>query len=474
MTKMSYSLTHLFLLFILLNFSTKTLAQETNVNYDIELYGLTSSGIYAPSLFLNNQYGKFTPQSSSINTLFGISKLNDTDTEKFQYSYKISALTQADRKVNKIYLHEYYGKIKWSIFDLSIGASEENLGIQDAELSSGGLLFSKNTRPMPKLSIGILNYTKIPFTKGFMEIKGALSHGWFTDNTIVSDILLHHKYAVLRFGGKLPIHFQYGVDHVAQWGGHSEQIGQQPHSIKDYVSIFLGKAGGADALETDQINVLGNHIISQSMRLDLNISDFEIGAYWQNVSEDSPIRFITQTMNIKDGLWGFSIKTKAFPFVNGVLYEYLNTTDQSGPYHDKDGLIYGGADSYFYNGVYQSGWSFYERTIGTPLIFPPQAEGNGMIPVNNRVQAHHVGLMGNIFGYKYKALATFSKNYGIYGKSESLIKKNTAILLDLRKQLSVRWNVEMGIAASADFGKLYNNSVGCQLSIRKSGYLFKY
>ncbi|MDO9153042.1 MAG: hypothetical protein Q7U47_04935, partial [Paludibacter sp.] len=45
-----------------------------------------------------------------------------------------------------------------------------------------------------------------------------------------------------------------------------------------------------------------------------------------------------------DGLFGFSVKNKKFPVIQGFLYEYLTTTDQSGPYHDKDGMIYGGND----------------------------------------------------------------------------------------------------------------------------------
>ena len=44
-------------------------------------------------------------------------------------------------------------------------------------------------------------------------------------------------------GGKLPVHFQYGLDHVAQWGGNVPGIGPQPAGFSDFISIFFGSKG---------------------------------------------------------------------------------------------------------------------------------------------------------------------------------------------------------------------------------------
>jgi len=63
---------------------------------------------------------------------------------------------------------------------------------------------------------------------------------------------------------------------------------------------------------------LGNHIISQSVRADADVSGFRIGAYWQIVLEDSPIRLIGKTMNTPDGLWGLSVRNEHFPVIQGV------------------------------------------------------------------------------------------------------------------------------------------------------------
>jgi hypothetical protein len=326
---------------------------------------------------------------------------------------------------------------------------------------------------MPKITIGFEHFIAVPFTNGFVEIKGALAHGWFNDNIFTTGELLHHKYLYLKLGGKLPVHIQYGLDHVAEWGGYLPGYGQQT-SLKNYLTIFLGRSGGSDAISGEQINALGNHIISQSIRLDVDVMDFKIGGYWQNLLEDGPIRFIGFTMNNPDGLWGISIRNKNLSFIKGIVYEYLNTTDQSGPFHDKDGVIYGGDDNYFSNYVYQSGWSYFNKTIGTPFIFPQVSHSGYMYSVNNRAIVHHIGIEGNANGFNYRFLSSFSKNYGTYSIPYTEMKQNTSLLLEINKRFYKLSNIEIGCKVGADFGKLYGNSVGLQVSIKKGGNLFNY
>lgn len=382
-------------------------------------------------------------------------------------------MVRTDRQQTTVYFHELYVKARFHAFDLTVGSKEEILGNQDSTLSCGGLLFSKNARPMPKITVGIERFTPVPFTFGFLEIKGELTHGWFTDNVYVKGELLHHKYLYGRIEGKLPVHLQYGLDDLAQWGGIHPYYGQQPQSLKDF-TIFMGKSGGSDATVNDQINALGNHIISQSMRLDIDIHDFRIGTYWQNLNEDGPIRVLWNSMTVRDGLWGISIRNENFPFIKGIWYEYMNTTDQSGPYHDRDGLIYGGGDSYFNNGISRSGWSYYTRTIGTPFITSPLYNKNGNVDFqNNRVQTHHIGIEGNVFNYNFRFLSSFSKNYGTYSVSYPGIQ-NTSLLLEINKQFPKLMNININCSIGADFGELYGNPLGFLISVKKVGDLFHF
>lgn len=464
------------LLTLLLLSSIQVFSQKDSVKYDISLTGVISNGVNSPFLIHSNQYGTISNAPKSSDLMVGIDKEFNNSHHLLNYGFKANLLIQTDRDKSNVYFNELFVKAHLLVFDLVIGEREEHLGNQDSTLSSGGFLFSQNARPMPKITIGIEKFTPVPFTKGYLEVKGALTHGWFTDNTYVSNLFLHHKYLYAKIGGRLPVHFQYGIDHVAQWGGIVPGYGKQPSGFRDFIDIFLGKSGGKNAIITDQINALGNHIISQSMRLDVDISDFKVSGYWQNISEDGPITFITSSINKTDGLWGISLRNSHFPFIKGILYEYLNTTDQSGPYHDKDGIIYGGDDNYFYNGVYQTGWSYYSRTIGTPYIFPPTLDkSNGSyFPTNNRVQVHHIGIEGDVAGYAYKFLTSVSKNYGTYSIPFPVMAQNIAMMFEINKQFPKLSNIQLGFSIGSDVGKLYGNSTGCMLSIKKTGDLFNY
>jgi hypothetical protein len=456
-------------------FLSSVTAQSDTINYNITLSGLASSGEYSPFWLQSNQYGKISEKPSSTNLMLGIGKDFGTKKQLFDYSFKANALVRTDNNKSELYFHELYAKAKLSVLDFTVGAREEQFGNQDSILSSGGFLFSQLARPMPKITIGIEHFTPVPFTNGFMEIKGAISHGWFTDNIYTQGVLLHHKYIYGKFGGKGHVHFQYSLDHVAQWGGNIPGYGQQSTGFKDFINIFFARGAGAGAPSGEQINAEGNHILSEGMRLDVDITDFSIGAYWQNLLEDGPVRLLGNTMNTPDGLWGISIRNKRFPFLKGILYEYLNTTDQSGPYHDLDGIIYGGSDNYFKNYIYQAGWTNYSRIIGTPFITSPVYNKNGEIyTMNNRVQVHHFGMEGDINNYNYRFLASFSKNYGTYGVPESDMKRNTSLLLEINKQFPKLSNIELSCSMGADFGRLYGNSVGILFSIRKRGELFHY
>ena len=90
------------------------------------------------------------------------------------------------------------------------------------------------------------------------------------------------------------------------------------------------------------------------------------------------------------------------------------------------------------------------------------------------MQVHHAGLEGDVLGYNFKALCSFSKNYGTYGAPYPQMIRNTSMLLEVKKQLPKLSNIEIGCSIGADIGKLFGNSVGCMVSVRKRGNIFSY
>ncbi len=450
-------------------------AQSDTIKYDVTLSSAVSNGTYAPFWLQSNRYGvvSSTPQSAYLSTK--ICKDYGNNQRNFDYGFIANLLMKTDNQKKELYFHELYAKGKAYIFDLSVGFKEEIFGNQDSTLSTGGFLYSSNTQPIPKIFVGIEHFTPVPNTKD-IEIKGGISHGWFRDDVYIKNMLYHHKYVNLRVKATdYRLWFEFGLDHSAQWGGILPGDIKQSTTFTDFMTIFFGRGGGKESAQSERINALGNHLVSQSLKIQGFVGDYEINGYWQNISEDGPIILIWNSMNVRDGLWGLSVKNDKFPIVKKFLYEYLSATDQSGPYHDKDGIIYGGSDSYFTNGIYLSGWTHFGRTIGTPLITSPLYNTDGYIGVrNNRVRAHHFGIEGNVESYNYRLLSTFSENYGLYNGRYKPMKPNTSLLLEVNKKFTKLWNLEGKLSLAADFGTLFGNSVGSMFSIRKTGDIFKY
>ena len=464
----------LFFLKIFFFLSLIAFPQTDTIMYEAGFTDIASSGEFAPFWLHHNQYGKIASSPMSGTIWGAIAKEFDKPHRLFDYGFKAHALVRYDSNKNSaVFFHQLYAKARFSVFNLMVGSGEQHFGNQDSTLSSGGLLFSKNTRPMPEISAGIERFTPLPFTGGFLEIKGSIRHGWNTDNIYTQGMLLHHKFGYARIGGRLPVHFEYGLQHAAQWGGTDPLNGPLPDGLKNFTRVFRAQSGDENASRSDQINVLGNHIISQSLKVELEAAGWKLSGYWQNLSEDPPVMFIAaNSMNKPDGLWGISLKNRSFPYVKGILYELLNTTDQSGPYHDKDGLIYGGADGYF-GGSYPEGWSYYSRIIGTPFITSPLYNTNKVLHTqNNRVRLHHLGMEGNIKGFEYRALASFSRNYGTLGSQVNLPQKS--ILLEINKHVDWLSGFDLSLSAAGDWGKYYGNSQGVLFSIRKKGILMDY
>lgn len=460
----------IYLAFLLSLYAPAWAQSENGISYMAELSGTASMSNNAPFWLQHRNFGISSAEKLSANAVLGFYKKVDDTKSKFDYGFHLSGFALADQKQTLFAPHQYYMQLHWKMLDLTVGAKAMQWGNQDNELSSGGLIFSSNARPMPRITLGIDQYYKTPITGGMIEIKGGLSHGWFNDDNTIKNILLHHKFGALRLGGTSPLRLEYELHHMAQWAGYVPGLGQQPKGFKNFMKIFAAQGGGSEAIITDQINTLGNHIISQNLKITFDTKQWHMAAYWQNISEDGPVRFITNTMNLADGLWGFSLKRDKKSFLRAFVYEYLNTTDQSGPYHDKDGIVFGGVDSYFSNGIYSNGWTYFNRLIGTPFV--SNININGQQIFNNRVQAHHFGMSGQMRKMNYKALYSFSKNYGNYSQPLPQMIQTNYLMLELTRP-NVVVGFDIALTLSADLLPQSNNNYGATLRLRKSGLLFR-
>ena len=439
-------------------------AGEDTLRWMAGVSAVASSGKYAPFWLQSNTNGDVSssPFSGWWDYDFGIQM-----TGRVQAPNPGSAIP-AQQKYGTGYFNQLYAHVRLYIFDITAGIKPMIYETQDTALSIGSMIFSGNSQPLPRITIGFDKYIPFPGCYGYFEIKGGLTHAWQTDNIYVHNNYIHHKFAGIRLGGQLPVNISYEFHHAAQWGGIHPEFGDLGSDWSSFLRVLTAQAGGAT--RSDQQNAQGNHVGSQQLMLTAKGKGWEVNAYWQNFFEDN-FAFIGMGQNLADGLWGVSVKQTRWRFIEGVTYEFLNTTDQSGPWHDRDGLCYAGNDQYYRNSAF-GGWSYFYRSIGTPFITSPLYNEDGTIyTLNSRVRVHHFGIRGDIYGYQYRVKASYARNYGNDNTSRELQSTNTALLVEVFKHVPQAWGLDFGVRLAADFGTQWGNQFGAQLTITKRGII---
>ena len=424
-----------------------------------------SSGKQAPALFWRNAYGDISLQPYAGTFSAGVIKPASRPNRWFDYDFGVELSGRfgggqpgAGQTETTGYFKQLYAHTRLYIVDITAGIHPMSFTPGDEELSVGGLLISNNAHPMPRISIGIDRWTAFPGLYGYVEIRGGLTHGWLADNSkVVKGTLFHHKYIGGRLGGKLPVNIYYEFHHAAQWGGYSSQYGDLGNDLNSYKNIFLARQGGTT--RSDQLNTQGNHMLSQTLCITAKGDRWHVDIYWQDIQEDGRPRWIGRGQNSKDGLWGISAVQDHWRFIRGMTIEFFNTTDQSGPWHDRDGMVFGGRDNYYNNSSYPQGWTYYGRLLGMSVCTPD----------NNRVIGGNLGMKGDIYGFRYRVQCTHAYNLGTYQKRTE--SANTAVLLEVKKIVPQAWNLEFGLSLGGDFGTQYGNAFGAMVTIRKQGLI---
>lgn len=362
----------------------------------------------------------------------------------------------------------------WKMLHLDVGMKPLRSELGDLSISGGDVLWSGNARNMP----GIRGWSDwIYFEKGhWLGFKGDVAHYQTMDTRYVQGTKIHYKSFALKLAAGRKVDLMVGVHHWAQWAGVSPSQGQQPSTFNDFLRVLFVQSGGEDATVSDQQNVLGNHLGREYFRVDWRAERFTMNLQYDMPFEDNG--GIKRLQNFPDGVWSlkFSFADRK-AFVTDVVGEFINTTWQAGPLHDRPAteeemkhqnpespwygiFTLGGCDNYFMNSTYRSGWTYYGRVIGLPLILANAPDANGIVNgiPNNRVRAYHIGIHGNAFnGLPYTLKTTFSSNWGTYhiGEDNFFYTKPW--------QLSMALEFEFGryaVGAYGDIGKVYQNSAG--------------
>ena len=158
-----------------LSFVFTASAKDFNLSYNAEANIICGGGDYTPFWMMNNTGGVVSDKNNSGYLRLGLFKSVAED-KKFSYSFALEVVG-AYRNEAPIYLQQAYFDAKLSNWSIFAGAREEKSMLWDQELSSGGMINSNNARPIPQIYIGLPKFTLVPFTKGWLSVRGGISYG---------------------------------------------------------------------------------------------------------------------------------------------------------------------------------------------------------------------------------------------------------------------------------------------------------
>ncbi len=403
-------------------------------------------------------------------------KVNIDRNTIFDYGLKIS--TSLKDNSNIFLIEKGFLRFNKNIFFLSFGRFSRSVSNESQSLSSGSLAISNNALPIPSIYIGTKNFIPIKFRKFDFLLKGGLSHGWLNKGHYIKAPYLHQKNLFFKKQLNPSSSITLGIVHLAIWGGETRVYGKQSQQFLDYLKIFFLRPGSNKDIKQEQINTLGNHLGIWDLAYEKKQNNFFLKLYYQHPFEDeSGARWL---LNRFDGLYGIEFISNKKNYINQFLYEYINTMNQSGSLGATDSTY--GWDNYYNHYIYQSGWTYYNKVIGNPLFTLGSNKGSysdNIYIVNNRIKAHHVGLMG-AFTKKinYKILFTYSQNFGIFSdmnrfKNEKkiykfengLIQRSAMVQIELKNFIN-RFNFKLSYAI--DNGQLLKFSNSTLISINYS------
>lgn len=463
-------------------------ANQNSVSYFTETQATFSGGDYTPFWLVNNLQGLGSIEKNNGFVRGAVFKKMD---KKQRFSWGAGLDLVAGWNLTAPFsIHQAYAEVKYRSLNALLGSKEIWGDFNDPKISSGNLLYSGNSMPIPQLRVGIFDYADFWGAKGWFAVKGYIAYGMFTDSNWqktwaftdskhTADVLYHSKGLWLR-GGKtsvFPLQGEIGIEMATQFGGKSYKDGEVvklSHGFKDWLKAFFptyGKPSSNDKQFSVEGNMLGAYNIALSWLPD---KEWNIKAYYEHYFEDQSQ--MTFEYGWKDGLYGIEAQLPSNKFVSSVVYEYLYSKDQTGAvYNDSSDKIpeqISGRDNY-YNHTTYSGWQHWGMGIGNPLILSPIYNADHSIRFRtNRIEAHHLGFSGNPSSrIDYRVLISYSRNWGTYDYPLAEVADNFNSLIEIGWKPAGLQGWQFRAALAFDGGNLIGKSFGGMLSISKTGFL---
>lgn len=413
----------------------KNTAPVNTFNYRFETGFLAHENKLIPFWLRSNQYGVYPNEGTFGYLRQEVYSRLDSTSSKIGFNYGFDAfMLVGDRPV--FIMPEY--KLELRLHKIIIGAGRYKgmMGLADTTLTSGSLTWSGNALGIPEVRIAVPDFTKL-FFKWFY-FKGHFTHGWFGDQITTKESFLHQKSLYGRIG--MPnglIQLYGGILHSVQWGGIPKYAPSGPsddrfidgkfpndwNTFKEVVLPIHWKDNASKYSYFELNNRFGNHVGQIDLGGSLNFKKSRLLFYKQTMVETG--QTISSLSNTDDGLYGISFKATDDRVFQGIVGEYLRTTNQ-GRYRSGIARLLGlqhrqyYEETYYFNHMqYQDGWSYKKHTIGTPFLVPQQEirVENQEFPDavfynNNYIDAFYLGMRLKFPHVLVDSRFSYSKNYG--------------------------------------------------------------
>ncbi len=492
---------------LLMSIQLPLAAASAQTLYELSVQASAASGDHTP-LWLNaNKYGLSSLDKTNGYVRAGIFHPLAGDSEKkVEFGYGADVAVAAGY-INTVVVQQAFAEARWLKGTLTIGSKEQPMELKSQELSTGSQTLGVNARPVPQVRLALPEYWQVPFTAGWLHLKGHIAYGITTDDGWQEDFtnkqtrytehaLLHTKAGYIKIGkeGK-PLSLEGGLEMACQFGGKSyvfEEDGLHHYDNGSGPKAFLHAfvPGGSDKTDGSYHNEEGNHLGSWLLRINYDREAWGVSVYADHFFEDHSMMFHLGSegygqgeewnvrkehrfflYNLKDILLGVELRLKDVQWLQKAVVEYMHTKYQSGPvYHDHTKNIsnqISGIDNYYNHNLF-TGWQHWGQVMGNPLYTSPLYNEDGHVRVeNNRFVAWHLGLQGSpLPRLSYRLLATWQRGYGTYYQLFANPEENTSLLAEACfKWPKGGWSAKLGLGM--DSGKIYGNNYGLQVTVMR-------
>lgn len=458
-------------LILILFISTFLYTHSQSFDASIQTTGIVGSANSLPFWMTHNQLGRYSSTgnfqeltegqfSGSTHVLGNLSLSYGTDL----------ALLISENGMDPKIIQAYLG-LSGKVIRIQAGAFADEELLGGLSSSNGDLLRSLNYRPYPKVRLSTPGFIPFLFAKSWLRFNAEYDEGLLTDERVIDKPHLHHKSLMVQFLPHSTTRFTVGINHFVVWGGRSEEVGQLPHSLNDYIRYITGTAGDDDFLETDRMNVAGSQLGSYIFSAEKDFEKFHIQLRVSHPFEDaSGMGF----ENKKDNFYTFHWrKNQKGTLLDEFLIEYLYSKHQSGDpiVQVENGIPTQhalGGDDYFNHGSYHTGFTYLEQSMGTPLFEPLRYRTDGKVIGlgNNRVSAFHLGAKGTLSkALSWKTLVTYSRNFGTYYYPINPFRKQFASYAELGWKSSVH-PLHISGLLGYDSGELLPHNLGIGIQVK--------